>query len=226
MQNINHKDWRLLYILAAIGAFASLALIPIQMVFFILWPLPTEVLAWFERFDQNWLIGLISLDILFIVQNALIMVLYLAFIVILWPVNRAVILLAAAFAFIGLSLYFSSNVSFEMLNLSQQYFPTTDFAAQNQLLGAGRMALAIFVGTSFDVYYIFSGLALLLFSYAMLNAQHFSKLTAYFGLIAGALMLVPATAGILGLTMSILSLIPWIAFCFLVGRCLIDMSHK
>ena len=88
------------------------------------------------------------------------------------------------------------------------------------------MALAVFVGTSFDVYYVFSAFALLLFSYAMLNGQHFSKLAAYFGLVAGGLMLVPATAGILGLTMSILSLIPWIVFCFLVGRQLIDMSHK
>lgn len=226
MQNIDTKDWRLLYILAAIAAFASIALIPIQMIIFILWPLPTEVLAWFERFDQNWLIGLLSLDLLLIVQNAMIMVLYLAFIVILWPVNRAIILLGSAFAFIGLSLYYSSNVSFEMLNLSQQYFATTDFAVQNQLLGAGRMALAVFVGTSFDVYYVFSAFALLLFSYAMLNGQHFSKLAAYFGLVAGGLMLVPATAGILGLTMSILSLIPWIVFCFLVGRQLIDMSHK
>ncbi|MBL1241006.1 MAG: hypothetical protein COB13_004080 [OCS116 cluster bacterium] len=226
MQNIDTKDWRLLYILAAIAAFASIALIPIQMIIFILWPLPTEVLAWFERFDQNWLIGLLSLDLLLIVQNAMITVLYLAFIVILWPVNRALILLGSAFAFIGLSLYYSSNVSFEMLNLSQQYFATTDFVVQNQLLGAGRMALAVFVGTSFDVYYVFSGFALLLFSYTMLNGQHFSKLTAYFGLIAGGLMLVPATAGILGLTMSILSLIPWIVFCYLAGRRLIDMSHK
>lgn len=226
MQDIDPRDWRLIYRLAAIAAFASIAIIPIQMIFFILWPLPTDVLLWFERYQQNWPLGLISLDLLLIVQNTLVLLLYLGFVVTLWNRNRALILLASAFAFTGLSLYFSSNVSFEMLSLSRQYFATTDPTLQNQLLGAGHMALAIFTGTSFDVYYIFSGFALLLFSYSMLNGQHFSKMAAYFGLIAGLFMLVPSTAGIIGLTMSVLSLIPWIVFCYLVGRHFLVLSHK
>lgn len=226
MQNIDLKDWRLIYRLALIAAFASIAIIPLQMSIFIIWPLPTNVLQWFELYEQNWLLGILSLDLLLIVQNTLILLVYLSFVVILWPVNRALMLIASAFAFIGLSLYFSSNVSFEMLSLSQQYFATADLAVQNQLLGAGRLALAIFMGTAFDVYYVFSAIALLLFSYAMLNGAYFSKWTAYFGLAAGVLMLVPATAGILGITMSVLSLIPWVVFCYLVARRYMVLLHQ
>lgn len=225
MQNIDLRDWRLIYRLAAIAAFASIAIIPIQIAVFILWPLPTDILAWFTRYQQNWLLGLVGLDILIIVQLTLMIPLYLGFIITLWHKNRAVILLASAYGFVGIGLYFSSNVSFEMLSLSRQYFATADTALQTQLLGAGHMALATFTGTGFDVYYIFSGFALLLFAYAVLNSQYFSKLTAYIGLIAGGLMLIPATAGTLGLTMSLLSLIPWVVFCFFVGRVFVGLAR-
>lgn len=226
MQKINHQDWQLIYKLAALAAFASIAIIPIQIVFFIIWPLPTDVLAWFERYQQNWLLGLIGLDILLILQNVLILFFYLGLVILLWSTHRAIILLATTFGFIGIGLYFSSNTSFEMLSLSQQYYLSDNPEVQNQLLGAGHMALATFIGAGFNVYYIMSGFALILFSWAMLSSDYFSKFTAYIGLAAGVLMLVPATAGTLGLTMSLLSLIPWVVFCFLVGKVFIKQLHK
>lgn len=220
------QDWRLIYKLAAFAAFASIALIPIQMVLFIVWPLPTDVLAWFAHYQQNWLLGLIGLDILLVLQNVLIIFIYLGFINLLWSTHQALILLASVFGFVGLPLYFSSNTSFEMLNLSQQYYLADTPELQNQLLGAGQMALATFIGTGFNVWYIMSAIALLLYSWAMLTSGYFSRLTAYNGLAAGLLMTVPATFGILGFTMSVLSLIPWMVFCFLVGRVFLNQMHK
>lgn len=226
MQNNQSSEWRSIFKLAAFAAFASIAIIPIQMVFFIIWPLPTDILSWFVRYHNNWLIGLIGLDILLIIQNSLVIFMYLGFSVVLWSQNKALILLAIAFGFLGLCLYFSSNTSIEMLNLSQQFYATDNPIIQNQLLSAGQMALATFNGTGYDTYYIFSAIALLLFSYTMTNGDAFSKLTAYFGLASGILMLVPANVGIVGLTMSIMSLIPWIGFCYLAGRQFMVLSHK
>ncbi len=46
--------------------------------------------------------------------------------------------------------------------------------------------------------------------------KKFGKLTSYFGLTSGILMTVPATAGIIGMSMALLSLIPWSIFSILV----------
>jgi len=52
----------------------------------------------------------------------------------------------------------------------------------------------------------------------MLMDKTFSKATAIWGLIAGVLMIIPSTAGMLGLILSIVSLIPWVIFSILIAK--------
>lgn len=226
MQNIEntHSQWRLLYLVAGIAAFASIILIPIQTAFFIIWPLPTDVETWFAVFADNPIRGLIGLDLLLMVQIILVGLVYLGLAVVLWPANKSAILMAMALGFLGLALYFPSNTSFEMLHLSGQYTATTDVEIGKQLLGAGRGALATFIGTAFNAYYVLNAAVLLLFAYSMYGSAYFTRMTAHIGVMTGALMIVPATVGIVGMTMAFLSLIPWMIYCFILGRVFLRMK--
>lgn len=223
MQN---AEWRLIYIAAVIAAIGSIAFMPIQTAFFIIWPLPTDVEAWFAIFAQNPIRGMISLDLLFMLQIIFVALIYLALMVTMWMENRALILLATVFGFMGLAVYFASNPSFEMLNLSGQYAVSTDANTRNQLLAAGHGAMATFTGTAYVVYYMLNAVALLLFAYAMYGSAHFSRMNAHSGMLAGLLMTVPASFGIVGMSMAFLSLIPWAVFCFLCARVFMRMMAR
>jgi len=59
----------------------------------------------------------------------------------------------------------------------------------------------------------------------MLRSGVFSKATAYAGLLAGVLMIVPSTAGTLGLIFSLASLVPWAMFAVLVARRLFQLGR-
>jgi hypothetical protein len=78
--------------------------------------------------------------------------------------------------------------------------------------------LAAYKGTAYDVSYVVAGLAGLLLSIAMLKSTQFSRTTAILGITMGALALVPATAGTVGLVAALLYLVPFVAWLVLVAR--------
>ena len=78
--------------------------------------------------------------------------------------------------------------------------------------------LEIYKGTAFAVYYVLNAAALLIFAAVMLRSNIFSKVTAYIGILAGVLMIIPSTAGTLGIYLALASLIPWAIFSVLIAR--------
>jgi hypothetical protein len=113
-----------------------------------------------------------------------------------------------------------------MLILSNRYSDATTDAERASLLAAGEAMMATFEGTAFNVYYVLSAIALLLIAVVMLRSTVFSKRTAYVGLIAGLFMVIPATAGTLGVIFSMLSLIPWVIFLVMIARHFLQMSRE
>jgi hypothetical protein len=93
------------------------------------------------------------------------------------------------------------------------------------LLAAGEGMLAAYVGTTYDVYYILNGIALLLIAAVMVRSGVFGGVTAYVGLLAGALMVLPASAGTIGLAFALASLVPWAVFSVLVARRLLWLAR-
>jgi hypothetical protein len=134
--------------------------------------------------------------------------------------------LATALGLVGIAIYFSSGVVFEMLFLSQQYAAATTEIQKAALLSAGQMLLATYQGTAFNVSYVLVALALLIESFVMLKSELFTKKTAYIGIAMGVLMLVPPTVGTIGLVLSFLSLIPMVVWFVIVGRRLIKLSKS
>lgn len=204
-----------LYITGAIVAIFLLLLTVAQMLVFLAWPPPTTVEGFFTLFQASWLRGLLSLDLIYVVINTLLIVLYIVLYFILKQTNVSAITIALILGLVGIAAYFSSNTSFQMLLLSNQYAAATTDLQRSVYLGAGEALLATYAGTAFNVYYILNAIVLIIFSVVMLKSNIFNRTMAYFGLAAGILMLVPSTAGIVGIYFSLVSLIPWMIFLIL-----------
>jgi len=69
-----------------------------------------------------------------------------------------------------------------------------------------------------------NAIALLIISVVMLRSNIFSRVTAYVGLLAGVLMIVPSTAGTIGLIFALASLVPWALFSVLIARRLFQLG--
>jgi len=212
------NELKKLYKIAGIATIMIVILIPVQIFFFWKYPPPNSPKGFFELFNENWFLGLLSLDLLYIVNNTLIIFVYLGLYAALKKTNLEYITIAVVIGFIGIASYYSSTVIFEMKALSQQYMDSSSTENKEQIISSGNLLLLRYNGTAFDIYYIFNALALIITSRVMLMDDTFSKTTAIWGLIAGGLMIIPSTAGMLGLVLSIVSLIPWIIFSILIAK--------
>jgi hypothetical protein len=212
------SKWKNLYIAGGVSAVAVVVLVPIQMAVFLIWPLPETVTGWYSLFHQNWLVGLLDMDLLLIVDYFFMGMIFLA----LWPVLRqtdeSLTAIALTLELLGIASYFASTVAFEMLSLSNQYASATTDEERFVLLAAGEVMLATWEGTAFNISYIITAIALLLVSYIMILSTHFNKATAYTGIVLGIMSLVPPTAGKIGMILSILSLVPMVIWLVFIAR--------
>lgn len=196
-------------------ALAMLILIPIQIIVFVVSPPPDTVKGLFELYRQSPFSGLLSLDFIYMVNNIIIVVIYLALAVILYRERPSAIILALTFGLVGVACYYSSNPAFEMMNLSNQYFLAQP-EQQVIFLAAGEALIAGYTGTAFNVYYVLSTACLLIFSCVLIKSPGFKTSVGWWGLASGILMIIPSSAGMLGMICSLLSLIPWIVFIALL----------
>jgi len=134
-------------------------------------------------------------------------------------------LIAVVFGITGIAAYFASNTAFEMLSLSSQYSAAATEAQRAMFLTAGQVMLETYKGTAFDIYYVLNTIVLFVFSVVMLRSNIFSRTTAYLGILAGVLMVVPSSAGTIGLYFSLASLVPWAIWLILVARRLFRLGQ-
>ncbi len=229
MKQIEIQDhaaqWKPLYKIAGFAAIVMLMIIPTQIAVFTMFPIPDSIENWFSLYHSNWLLGLIHQDALYIINNILVALMYLAFYVALRPRNESMMTVALLLGLLGISAYLASNKSFELLNISNRYAAASTDAQKSMLLAAGQALLAGWQGTAFLVYYVLNGIALIMISCVMLKSTVFSRKTAVIGLISGVLMMVPSTAGTLGLWFSLASLIPWYVFSILCAKRFLEMGQ-
>lgn len=204
-----------LYRVAQFLTLTMLIIIPLQIVIYVIAPPPNTVKGFFELYQQNPFLGLLSLDFLYLFNNMIIVIIYLALFVLLYQEKPVTVLLALILGLIGIACYYPSNPAFEMLTLSNQYFQALP-EQQTIYLAAGEALMAGYTGTTFDVYYVLSTICLLLFAYALIKSHKFKKSVGLWGLASGFFMIVPSSAGVLGMIFSLLSLIPWVVFIALL----------
>ncbi len=219
------SQWRGLLVTGAWCAFAGVAMIVVEVGRYLLWPPPTSTVGFYDLLLSNPVLGLVSLDLLFIVSNTLTLLVHLALGLVLWRVNRSAVVIALAFAAVGTAAFLSSARPVEMLTLAHAY-ADADTAGRTALLATGDGMLATWQGTGYVVYYYLGFATLLILSVLMLRSGVFSRATATWGLASAVLMVVPATFGQVGLVLALVSLAPWSVFTVLVGRRLLHLARS
>lgn len=213
--NSQENKLRAVYTAAFVATIAMLVIIPLQILVFVLYPMPHATQDWFALLKAKPLVGMFHTDFFLMVNNALIVLIYLAFWHSLRQINKGLLQLALVLGLIGIAAYISSNKTFELLTLAGEYAALTgpaDSAERLVFLAAGKTMLLEWQGTGFDAYYVLNGITLVIVAFLMLKDDTYGRTTAIIGLIAGFFMVIPSTAGTIGLVFSLLSLIPWYIF--------------
>ncbi len=138
--------------------------------------------------------------------------------------KKLILGLVTALALVGIAVYFASGVAFEMLSLSTQYAHAVTEVQKSIFLSAGQTLLATYQGTAFNVSYVLVAAAFLIISIVMLKSTVFSKKTAYVGIVMAILMMLPPTAGTIGLVFSFASLMPMTIWFIQVSQTLFRLS--
>jgi Domain of unknown function (DUF4386) len=163
------------------------------------------------------------MDLLLIVDYVLMLMVFFALWAYLRRANESLMAIALVLQVVATATYFASTAAFEMLSLSNQYTAANTDVERSMLLAAGYTMLATWQGTAFNVGYVLGGIALLIVSAVIIRSPYlFSKVTGYAGMAAGALALVPASAGMIGLAFSLVSLVPTAIWLALIARRLLQ----
>lgn len=216
--NSADPGWGLLYRIAGAAALISVAFIGVAVIVFIANPPPTAITEWFALFNKNAVIGLLDCDLMMLASFVLMGVIYLALYGAIRHANEPFMLLALISGVTSVVTYVAVNPAFSMLALSSQYTKASSEAERAQLVAAGQAAITNWQGSAFDVSYLLAAIAMLIVGVVMLRSGIFGKVTASSGLLVGILGLVPATAGIVGIVFSLISLVPTTVWLILIAR--------
>jgi len=226
-------EFRSLYRVGAVAAVMIVACILLAIPIFLLWPppggllpTPAAVIDCFTLLQRNWLVGLLDLDLVMIASAVLGVPIYLALYASLRRTSPSFMAIALVLGLVGTAAYMVVNPAFSMLSLSTHYAAATSDAQRSLFVAAGQAILATYQGTGFDLYYLLGAVATLITSVVMRRSTIFGKATAYLGIAAGLLMIVPPTAGTIGLYLSLLSLLPAAIWYILIARRLFQFGQR
>lgn len=209
--NTTDSRWHWLFRVAGISALVTPVLIVAQMIVYILWPPPNTAIDYFSLFQDNALLGFLALDLLYVVDNILLIPILLALYLALRKTNESFMVIGTALGFVGIAALFASNPAASMHFLSGRYAVASTDVQRSLLLAAGEAMLAVYSGTAYHVSLILGSVALIIISVVMLQSKIFSKATAYMGILANVLALglyVPKV-GIYILFFSVVFLLVW-----------------
>jgi hypothetical protein len=182
---------------------------------------PETVSDCFEMLRQNRMQGLLRLDILTVFIMPLYIVIFYAVYLALKEMKPSIASLSSLFIFIGVALFLAAPSVFSYLRLSDSYWGSTTDLERSYFRSAAEAILAsdIWNGTGPRIGGLLIQSGATIISILMLRSPHFSRLTAYTGILTHGLDLlhiiigffIPALAnGIMGVA-GILYLF-WFAF--------------
>ncbi|MFW9991197.1 MAG: hypothetical protein ACFFD4_03980 [Candidatus Odinarchaeota archaeon] len=191
--------------------------------------MPVTALEWFTLIHENALLGLIMMDFVDIINNALVGIMFFVLYYALKDTNEIYMRFANLICFAGISVYFASNQAFAMLSLSNHYFAASE-ADKSVFLAAGESVLAITRGSGMYVSLFLIGFSGLMISIIMLQSGVFSRITAYFGILANGVglsyfitIIILPTIGWLPIPLSAIPLMIWY---ILIGVKLYKLSRE
>ena len=219
------SHWNSLYIVGGLAALFSVVIVPVQLIVFTSVPEPTTAVGWFDLFQQNKLVGLLSFEILFAVNAALGITTTLALYVALRRVNESWMAIALALGLIGAVTIIVARPAIDMLYLSDQHAAAATEAQKALFLAAGEALIAVRHGMAFHVSYNLANISLLIIPAVMLQSRIFSRVTAYMGLLAGVFGF-GLYAPTVGLYISIFSVLFYAIWDILIARRLFQLGRS
>jgi hypothetical protein len=189
-----HVRWRGLYKLGSAAAFIIAPVLVGEVIVYAIFPRPKTALEHFALFQDHWLAGLLTLDLLGMMAYLLFIPTMLALYVALRGSSEAFMTVATVLFFLGIAVFFATNTAFSVLSLSSQFAAATTDAERAVFLAAGQAMFTLFNEQAFLVSYTMVSAAWLVISVVMLRTTLFSRTTGYAGLLAG-------TAGIVAVVL-------------------------
>ena len=212
------SSWQWLYKLGGAAAFAAVLIIPITIIVYIAWPPPDTVIGHFEQFQSSWLVGLLGMDLLYLLTNIILIPTWLALYMALRRTNESFMTVALTLGLVGIVALITARPIVEMQALSDQHAAATTEAQQAIVLAAGEALLAIYHGTAFNLHYLLGTIGLLIISFVMLNSDAFGKRIATVGIAANVVTL-GFYLPVIGIYISIFSvLFYWIWYLMIARR--------
>lgn len=206
--------WRGVLSVGAGAAIGSVLLIAVQVTLFAFRPPPAGAADTLALFRGSPVLAVLTFDGLYIVNNILVLLLYLALTVVLWSDRRSPAVLGLVLTVVGMAAYMASNPAIELLYLAGYDTSAVDPGTVELLAQA---AIDRSRGTSFLVYYELGAISLLLFGYALLRSEALGRVAGVVALVSGAFMLVPSMVPVVGIPLSLLSLVPWVVLCLVLA---------
>lgn len=203
------RTWQGLSRLGACSALFVLVMIPVQAVVFLLNPPPVTTQGFFQLFQENPFLGMLSLDLLLTLDYLAMIPFYLSLYGALRRLSPAWGLLALVTGLFSLVLFVvSREATLSMWSLSDQYAAASTDTERSALLAAGTGLLSLYNGGTFAISYLLGAVSTLVFSTALLRHRVFGRWPGAVGIVTGVTMLVPANAGTAGLVLAMVSLLP------------------
>ncbi len=191
---------------------------------------PVTIEAWYRVFNEAPVRALLYFNALDIFSIAGLGALYLALYKALQLRNASWAALGTLSALIGIPVFMVPRViMLSVVPLSQQY-AAAEPARQAALLSAGELLKAMGAATPRTIGFLFIAVGTLILSAMMLNDERFSNATAITGIVAGAIVLLSDTVGLvvpslvgplLGLTGFV-----WLAWWTLISWALVRLAAR
>lgn len=225
----SERPWRGLYAAAGVAALLTALALPFQMILFIAWPLPEHGTAadWFALFQANPVHGLLSLDLVMMVEQVLAIPIAVALYRLLHRASESTMAIALAACLAGAVLLLASNTAFQMLTLANGYSAAATEAARASFLAAGESMLATYwgMGTQFVFGYLLLASAGTLMGVAMLRARTFGRIAAWSAIVGNVMGVGIFLPGI-GVGISLVSVLVLWAWYLLIGVQLVRIGRS
>jgi hypothetical protein len=149
------------------------------------WRRPESVLEHLRVLQDNWLIGLLTLDLLGMIGYLVLVPVMLALHAVLREGHEAAMAVTTVVYVIGVADFFATNTAFPMLDLSYRYTAATDAEERDRILAAAEAMITMFNENAFLVSYVLVSGSWLAASTVMLRSGRFSRTTGWAGVVAG-----------------------------------------
>ena len=177
--------WRGLLRAGAIAAVLIAILVIGEMAVYAALPRSESAADHLTLLAENWLAGLLTLDLLGALAYLLFIPTILALYVLLHRSSEGLMLTAAVLFFIGVANFLATNTALPALALARDHASATTELERAEILGAARAVFALFNENAFLSSYVIVSVAWSLTGVAMLRGGPFGRAVAVAGILTG-----------------------------------------